>query len=193
MQRQSRISGSLAGIGRVGFSLLAILLVIILLVGWKAVQNQGPALVISNQPKGLGQSTQLSIQAHDSRHNVTRISIEVVQGGHPLYGAGISANTRPIHWWKFWSHPMSTLEWTVPLSRKLMPSLAQGNASLEITATNDSWGRFFRGGQSGLTLNLPVRFTAPQIQVLTSQHYINQGGCDMVVFHVSPGTMESEG
>jgi hypothetical protein len=191
LQTQSHISGNLAGIGRVSLSLLAILIAVVLLVGWKAVQNQGPALAIPNQPKGLGQSTQLSIQARDTRHNVTRIDIELSQGGRQLYRAGISTNAETIHWWKFWSHPVSTLDWTVPLSRKLMPSLAPGGATVEISATNDSWGRFFRGGQSRLTLNLPVRFTAPQIEVLTSQHYINQGGCDMVLFHVSPGTVQS--
>ena len=26
---------------------------------------------------------------------------------------------------------------------------------------------------------------------MTTQHYINQGGCDMAVFKVSPGTTES--
>jgi Peptidase family M23 len=191
LRTQSHISSSLAGIGRLGFSLLAILIVVILLVGWKAIQNQGPEVTIQNLPKGLGQSTQLSIQARDARHNVRRLNIAVLQSGHELYGAGMSTNSGPIHWWKFWSHTVSTLDWKVPLSRKLMPSLAQDRATLEITATNDSWGRFFRGGQSHLTLNLPARFTAPQIEVLTSQHYVNQGGCDMVVFHVSPGTMES--
>jgi len=191
LPKESHISNDHAGIARPVFFFVAILAVIILLVGWKAAQNQGPSLAIPNRPQGLGQSTQLGIQARDARHNVTRINIEVFQGGRQLYGAGIRTNAGPIHWWKFWSHGVSTLEWTAPLSRKLMPSLAQGTATIEITAANDSWGRFFRGGQSRLTLNLPVRFTAPQIEVLTSQHYINQGGCDLVVFHVSPGTIES--
>jgi murein DD-endopeptidase MepM/ murein hydrolase activator NlpD len=189
--KEARNDSGLPGIGRAGFFLLAILLVIVLLLGWKLVQNQGPDVDLHNPPKGLGQSTQLSIGARDSRHNVSRINVAVFQDGRQLYGAGISTNTGPIHWWKFWSRPVSTLDWTAPLNRKLMSGLKEGTATLEITATNDSWGRFFRGGQSQLTLNLPVRFTAPQIEVLTSQHYINQGGCDMVVFHVSPGTVES--
>jgi murein DD-endopeptidase MepM/ murein hydrolase activator NlpD len=69
--------------------------------------------------------------------------------------------------------------------------LKEGRATLRITAQNDSWGRFFRGGQGELVLDLPVRFMPPQVGVLTSQHYINQGGCDMVLFTVSAGTAES--
>jgi len=38
---------------------------------------------------------------------------------------------------------------------------------------------------------LPVRFQAPEIEVLTTQVYVNQGGCDLVLFKVSPGTSES--
>jgi murein DD-endopeptidase MepM/ murein hydrolase activator NlpD len=62
---------------------------------------------------------------------------------------------------------------------------------VRILALNDSWGRFFRGGRNEVVLELPVRFAPPQLGVLTSQHYINHGGCDMVLFTVSPGTTES--
>jgi hypothetical protein len=62
---------------------------------------------------------------------------------------------------------------------------------VRVTAINDSWGRFFHGGRSELDLDLPVRFAPPTIEVQTTQHYINQGGCDMAVFKVSAGTTES--
>jgi len=180
-----------AGVGRAAILPAVILAIIVILVGWKALQNQGPEITLQNQPKGLGQSTQLVIEARDTRHNVRQISLAVSQNGRVLYGAALGASAGPVHWWKFWSHPPSLLNWTAPLNRKLMPGLTEGSATLEISATNDSWGRFFRGGRSVVTLSLPVRFTAPQIAVLTTQHYINQGGCDMVVFRVSAGTTES--
>ena len=36
-----------------------------------------------------------------------------------------------------------------------------------------------------------MRFVPPRAEVLTAQHYINQGGCDMALFKVSQGTVES--
>jgi murein DD-endopeptidase MepM/ murein hydrolase activator NlpD len=36
-----------------------------------------------------------------------------------------------------------------------------------------------------------VRFTPPQVQVLSFPHYVNQGGAELVVFKVSAGTVES--
>jgi murein DD-endopeptidase MepM/ murein hydrolase activator NlpD len=181
-----------AGKSRGVVFLAAVLVAILIAVGWKAVQNQGPAITAKNQPKGLGQNSQLIVEARDTRYNVRRISVEVLQNGHLLHQVAMSASVHhPAMSWKLWSHPESAVTWTVPLGRNLIPGLSEGSATIDIIATNDSWGRFFRGGQSRLTLSLPVRFTPPRIEVLTTQHYINQGGCDMVVFHVSPGTAES--
>ncbi|HEV2424179.1 MAG TPA: M23 family metallopeptidase [Terriglobia bacterium] len=179
-----------AGIGGGGIFLAVVLLIIIILIGWKAVQNEGPTLSLASRPRGLGQSTQLAIEARDSGHNVRRINLEVSQNGHALYQAGTVSDSSPVRWWK-WSKAQSVVDWTAALNRRLIPGLKEGSATLRITAVNDSWGRFFRGGESRISLTLPVRFTAPQIGVITTQHYINQGGCDMVVFNVSPGTVES--
>jgi hypothetical protein len=86
---------------------------------------------------------------------------------------------------------VSSTTWTVLVGREVIPVLKEGRATVHITALNDSWGRFFRGGRSETVLDLPVRFAPPRVEVMTTQHYINQGGCDMAVFKVSPGTTES--
>ncbi len=86
---------------------------------------------------------------------------------------------------------MTATTWSVAVGRDVAPELKEGHATVRISAFNDSWGRFFRGGRSDVVLDLPVRFVPPQVGVLTTQHYINQGGCDMVLFTVSAGTTES--
>ena len=53
------------------------------------------------------------------------------------------------------------------MGREVIPALKEGHATVRITALNDSWGRFFRGGRSEVVLDLPVRFAPPQIAVLT--------------------------
>ena len=187
----SRRHSADAGIGRGAIFLGVILVIIIILIGWKVLQNQGPSLLLHNQPRGLGQSTQLAIEARDRKHNVRRITLDVSQNGHALYHTESLAPAGPVRWWKAWSKAESVVDWTAPLNRRLISGLSEGSATIQIAAINDSWGRFFRGGESRISLTLPVRFTPPQIGVITTQHYINQGGCDMVVFHVSPGTVES--
>jgi murein DD-endopeptidase MepM/ murein hydrolase activator NlpD len=173
------------------FLAVAFLLVVVGL-GWKLASTQAPTLQLLVPLKGIGQKTELQIAARDPKHNVKRLEVQVIQGTQAIHSVSQDVPLAPHRWWKFWSRgPESVATWTVPVGRQAIPDLKEGRATVRITATNDSWGRFFRGGQSLLVLDLPVRFIPPQVEVLTSQHYVNQGGCDMVLFKVSPGTVRS--
>ena len=69
--------------------------------------------------------------------------------------------------------------------------LKEGPGRLIVTAHNVSWGNFFRGRTSTLTKDFTARLVPPRLEVLTRQHYVNQGGCDMVVYKVTPPSAES--
>ncbi len=183
-------SGS--GVGAVVIFLLFVLAVILGSFLWKLSSRQGPTILLSNPPRGLGQKVELVVNASDPKHNLKTLAVEVEQDGKVIHRSKLVISARPHRWWKFWSAgPVSAANWTVLVGREVVPELKEGHATVRISAVNDSWGRFFRGGRSEVVLDLPVRFAPPQIAVLTTQHYINQGGCDMAVFTVSPGTTES--
>jgi hypothetical protein len=172
--------------------LLIVLAAFFLIFVLKVASRQGPAIVLPKPPRGLGVKTELLIEAKDSKHNLKSVAVEVLQNGQVLHQSTLVIAERPHHWWKFWgSGPVSATSWTALVGREVVPGLKEGHAIVRVSALNDSWGRFFRGGRSETVLDLPVRFIPPQVGVLTSQHYINQGGCDMVVFTVSPGTTDS--
>jgi len=69
--------------------------------------------------------------------------------------------------------------------------LKEGPGVLRIEARNASWGNFFKGKTATLQKEFTARLTPPRIEVLTTQHYVNQGGCDMVVYRVTPPGVES--
>lgn len=69
--------------------------------------------------------------------------------------------------------------------------LNDGPGKLTVVARNVSWGGFFKGRASTFTKDFTARLTPPRIEVLTRQHYVNQGGCDMVVYKVTPAEAES--
>ena len=172
--------------------LLVVLAAICLVLAFKVASREGPIIVLPKPPKGLGQKTELIIEAKDAKHNLKTLAVEVVQDGQVIHQSNLVISARPRRWWKFWSTgPVSATTWKVLVGHEVSPALKEGRATVRITARNDSWGRFFRGGQSQAALDLPVRFASPQITVLTTQHYINLGGCDMAVFKVSAGTTES--
>lgn len=180
--------GAAAGVVIALIILLAIFVPIII----KLALNPAPTITLQNQVKGLGLKTELNIQATDAKHNLRKLTVEVVQNGQVLHQSTMVISPPVRHGWKFWtSNPPSTATWKALVGREVAPGLKEGRATVRITALNDSWGRFFRGGLKELNLDLPVRFMAPQVSVLTTQHYINQGGCDMVVYTVSPGTTVS--
>jgi murein DD-endopeptidase MepM/ murein hydrolase activator NlpD len=69
--------------------------------------------------------------------------------------------------------------------------LKDGPGKLTVTARNVSWGGFFKGRTSTFSKSFTARLVPPRIEVLTRQHYVNQGGCDMVVYKVTPAEAES--
>lgn len=178
------------GVGKGCILAFVILLLIVFLLGWRVVSQAAPTIRLQAPLKGIGQSTPVVLAVADPRHNLKRVQVELRQGDRtfPVMDATLPTPS----WWRFWSRAGKTeVVLTVRVGRKEFPELQEGRAALHFTATNDSWGRFFRGGQNELRLELPVRFVPPQVQVLSSPHYVNQGGSELLVFKVTPGTTQS--
>ena len=173
---------------------LAAIFLVLFIVGLKITSTAAPVIKIPGKLKGIGNSTVLQFEVRDERYAIKKAQIEIRQENRTFavpfmetqFGEG------PPSWWKIWAAPKEN-SWDVMahVGRHEIPDLKEGRATLVITATNNSWGRFFRGGKSEVTLELPVRFAPPQIEVLSSKHYVNQGGSELVVFKVSTGTAES--
>jgi murein DD-endopeptidase MepM/ murein hydrolase activator NlpD len=179
-----------AGYGKGIIFAFLILFAIVLGLAWKLTSRAAPTIQLQGQIRGLGRSASLEFEVRDARHHLQRVQVEVRQGGQSFV---VLDRTLPTpSGWKFWSRAGSNYaRFTVRAGQKEIPGLREGRATLVITARNDSWGHFFRGGRSEIALDLPVRFLPPSVEVLTAQHYINQGGCDMALFKVSPTAVES--
>ena len=183
-----------AGVGKGLVFVLVVLIVGLAVVGWKAVSHEAPTIKINGQVRGIGKSTEVKFMVRDRAHQLKSVRVELRQGEQtftvPL--ASEIHNVPPARWWKFWAKPPASQgDFSARIGRDAIPDLKEGRASVEIVARSDSWGNLFRGGMSEVILNVPVRFQPPVINVVTTQSYVNQGGCDLVVFTVSPGTAES--
>jgi murein DD-endopeptidase MepM/ murein hydrolase activator NlpD len=186
--------GSTPGPRKGPIVLLAVLIFSAIFMGWKALSREAPTIQLTGKLKGIGQSTSMQFEVSDPRYHIKTVQVEVIQNGRtfqvPFHE--VTFGEGPPPWWKLWAKPReNSLSVSAMVGRNQLPELREGRATVRVTAINDSWGRFFRGGKSARAYEMPVRFTPPQVEVLTSQHYINQGGCDMVLFKVSPGTTES--
>lgn len=192
MQKRFRVSG--VGIGKAALFIFGVLFFVACVLAWKVSSRAAPTIQLKGELRAIGQSTPVIFEVRDARHRVKSVLVEIRQDDRSftMPFSGMKLSGRASVGWKFWSR-VGGDNWTcnARVGRKEIPDLREGRATLHITATNDSWGRFFRGGRSELWLDLPVRFVPPQVQVLTFQHYINQGGSELVVFKVSAGTTES--
>ena len=182
------------GVGRAVVFLTVVLFLVVLILALKLTNRAAPAIEVQRDIRGIGVSTPVEFRVHDARYRIRSVELEVRQGDRTFQipVEGIAEPAQAPKWWKFWSrHVESAATYRASVGRKAIPDLKEGSARLIITATNNSWGRFFRGGRSQFVKDLPVRFFPPRAEVLTGQHYINQGGCDMALLKVSEGTVES--
>jgi hypothetical protein len=183
-----------AGSGNGWIVLLLVLIAGILILGWKVFSREAPLIKFSEAVKGIGNQTAVAFTVHDNEHLLKNVSVVVRQENRnfsvPLASEIHNAPSPP--WWKLWAGRAASYgDFKAQIGRQHIPDLKEGQATLEIVATNNSWGRFFRGGRSEITLDLPVRFHPPAVEILTPWVYVIQGGCDLVLFRVSKGTSES--
>ncbi len=172
-----------SGVTRGGLTALVIVVLVLITVVLELARNPAPAIRPTPAIKGLGLSRKLDFTIHDPRYRITHVTVQVRQNGRSF--------SAPVTLTQAGNKTGHTMEAAAVAGRREMPALRQGQATIVVTAFNDSWGRFFRGGKGVLALNVPVRFMPPQVEVLTPQSYVNQGGCDMILFNVSEGTIKS--
>ncbi|MGA8182925.1 MAG: M23 family metallopeptidase [Terriglobia bacterium] len=192
MRKSYHKSRESSGYGWIFF--LLVLIGGIFVLGWKALSHEAPVIKLTSSVKGIGKQTVMEFTVQDKEYSLKNVSVVLQQGSRNFSIPLVSEihNTPVPPWWKFWAkRPASSGDFKARIGQQSVPDLKEGQAALDIVVTNNSWGRFFRGGRNELQLHLPVRFHPPEVQVLTSQVYVNQGGCDLVLFKVSPGTTES--
>jgi hypothetical protein len=168
------------------FSALSIVLLFVLVtavvaalyVAGRMVMAPRPVLTLA-APFDLGGVTQPSPSTR-AIHGPAHLKVTIRQGDREQTVA--DETYRP-------PRPQAHVEWR-PGKQSSFP-LREGPGLLRVEARNASWGHFFQGKTATLEKEFTARLTPPRVEVLTSQHYVNQGGCDMVVYRVTPPGAES--
>ncbi len=149
-----------------------------------AGQAEGPAIEIL-EPAIVGQTGELTVAVEAPRGALTRFTVDVEQEGvrTPLFQ--LDADDDPAL-----DRAGERLVLSRPLGRRAVPELRAGTATVVVTAARPVlFG--YREAESVATRDVEVRLTPPQIAVLSSFHYINHGGSEMVVYRAAPADVES--
>ena len=163
--------------------ILIVLAIVALL--WAAVAafrtGGAPRLEVASDLPGIGPATQITVDATQSGRGISRLTVELLQGDQQQVLVDRGYETpRP---WAFWGPRTEGDAVSVEVGREAQPELEEGEAVVRISAwPAPAWLR--RGSPTVEELTLPVKLKPPLVQVVSSQHYVEQGGAEVVVYRV---------
>jgi murein DD-endopeptidase MepM/ murein hydrolase activator NlpD len=175
------------GIGAV--VVLLALLVLMLAAGFtlslKRWEGQSPTVRFDRDFKSLGRKPALSLQVEDQGNGLSRIVVSLKQKDQVIGLVDESyPGPSPVTFWRTGEQKTAMVDIGRLIAEKY--KVQDGPASLQISATDHSWRGFFGGNQAQQQRDFVFDIYPPRLEVLSSQHYINQGGSECVVYRVSP-------
>jgi murein DD-endopeptidase MepM/ murein hydrolase activator NlpD len=154
-----------------------------------------PHLVILKPDRFVGQASTLDVSAEAPNSRFTTLTIAVEQNGHsyPLFAldraAGAAAATAASGA-TVTQVDRNQLRIARPLGKQSVPELQSGAAKLVVTATRPSMLNL-RTLASTASKDFQVRLELPRIAVVSTHHYVNHGGSEMVVYRATPPDVAS--
>jgi murein DD-endopeptidase MepM/ murein hydrolase activator NlpD len=166
---------------RMGLALLVLLVVLVCTVA----EPLAPTATLT-APDVLGPTTPIEVTAHDRGWGLADVEVRLVPtGGGPARvlahetfprTLGIGSGVRE-----------TTVTTRIDAGDGAPP---EGPARLEVRARDWSWLNVFRSAPT-VVRTATVDVTPPRLEVLTSQHRVEVGGSELLVYRVSPDTTES--
>lgn len=164
-------------------ALLVVLLLAGVVLGVRGAFRAGdePEITIEPAAKAIGVKTPVTVKVASPSRGLSGVKIEFVQGDRKdvLKEQSYTPQTA----WAFWGPKTDQDTYRFDLGRESQKGLKQAPATIRVTAARaPSWLR--RPEPVTKELTLPVRLTPPSLAVLSSFTYVNQGGCEAVVYRV---------
>lgn len=122
----------------------------------------------------IGKECTFTLQAADEGSGLGRLRVWLVQGAKTVSLIDQRAEAGNRH--------------QASLPVRLVPAehgLSEGPAKLYIEVRDLSWRHWFHGNRTRIERDTPIDNRPPRIEILSSAHNINQGGCGLVIYRVS--------
>lgn len=145
-----------------------------------------PSLSIDQPERTIGQRSALQVTAGAPGARLAGLTITFEQNGKsmPLFtldtpqGATVAPSDA------------DHLRVTGAVGKATLPELQAGAARLTVTASRRSW-LGLRTLSSTTSKDVQVRLEPPRVTVLSTHHFVNQGGSEMVVYRATPAEVAS--
>ena len=169
--------------------LLGLLLIVALVAGGAFVyagRLPGPAIEITKPVKYVGQSAPVEVAVTAPGAKLTRLEVVFEQNGKQTPIASLAQPASA----EIKQDGPDKVRVTRTISREQIPDLKTGPAKIIVTAERPVL-RGMRKVQSSASHDVQVRLEKPMIAVISTKHYINLGGSEMVVYRATPPDVES--
>jgi murein DD-endopeptidase MepM/ murein hydrolase activator NlpD len=145
-----------------------------------------PQVRITSDLPGIGARTRVTIDVEEPTRGLSAIEVVLWQGDERFPLAQRQFVARPA--WAFWGPRTAREQLVVEVGAQSQRGLREGEAVLRVSAARA--GAWLRAPEPALAeLKLPVRLVPPAVEVLSTQHYVAQGGAEVVVYRVGPSSV----
>jgi murein DD-endopeptidase MepM/ murein hydrolase activator NlpD len=165
-----------------------VLVLALALAGAYVLAGRGvpPHVTIEKPDRFVGQAGALEVTADAPNARFTALTITLEQNGrtYPLFtldGAQTASVTRVGR---------NQLRVSRPIGKQSVPGLQSGPARVVVTASRPSLLNL-RTLTRTATKDLQVRLEPPRLAVVSTHHYVNHGGSEMVVYRATPPDLAS--
>jgi murein DD-endopeptidase MepM/ murein hydrolase activator NlpD len=146
-----------------------------------------PKLTLRADKPAVGRRTVVQLTAEEGGRGLSSVHLELKQGDRTLLLA--RRTYTPQAPWTFWGPHTERDEIRVEVGTDTVNGLQSGEATLRATALRV--GTWWRHPEPVVEeLRLPVRLTPPSLAVVSSQHYVAQGGAEAVVYRTGETSVE---
>jgi murein DD-endopeptidase MepM/ murein hydrolase activator NlpD len=166
--------------------LLLILALAATVVFMVAGRSAAPSIQILQPQKVVGVDAVLDVRVEAPKSKLSRLDVVLEQDGKstPLFSLAqpTSANLT--------QETPERIRITRPVGKRALPDLKAGKARIVVTAARTAlFG--LRTKEATAAADVVARFTPPRVAALSTHHYVNHGGAEMVVYTVTPPDVES--
>jgi murein DD-endopeptidase MepM/ murein hydrolase activator NlpD len=159
------------------FALAVIGVLLVALLASAYLLSSDPNITVTSKLEAVGKETPVELRV-TSPHGVRRLSATLIQSGkkHSVYHA-----VEPARRSVFFRNKEQPRDFTLRIGTKQAPELKDGPARLEIEAVAND----FAGATATYATDVRINTQPLAIAADGAQHYINQGGSELVTFTVN--------
>src|SRR5438093_1049445 len=176
--------------GKLKLVFLIIVLALLGLLGVLAFRaGPAPVVKITSNHSAIGKRTTIKASIAEPVRGLSQVKVELIQGDRTRLLSEKSYAYRPALSLSGTATPRDEI--TVDVGRDTLAELKPGDATVRVTANRV--GSWLRHPDAVVEqISLPVRLSPPPLQITSTQVYVAQGGCEVVVYRVG-GTCVKDG